>query len=65
MWVKSEFNVCRYMKRVRECVYDIDHIYALRIENTIESDPRSYETTKSVTKKAQKNNLRLQRDSNP
>ena len=28
-------------------VYDIDHVYVLRIENTIESDPRSYEATKA------------------
>ena len=34
------------------CVYDIDHIYmyALQIENTSESGPRSYE---AVAKKAQ------------
>ena len=41
------------MKRVR-CVYDIDHMYALWIENTSESDPHSYEATKAVAKKAQK-----------
>ena len=52
------------MKRVR-CVYDIDHMYALWIENTSESDPHSYEATKAVAKKAQKKILRLQQDSNP
>ena len=40
------------------CVYDIviDHMYALRIQNTSEraSDLRSYEATKAVTKKTQK-----------
>ena len=35
-------------------VYDIDHMYALQIENTSESDPHSYEATKAVAKKAQK-----------
>ena len=54
----------RYMKRVR-CVYDIDHMCALWIENTSESDPHSYEATKAVAKKAQKKILRLQQDSNP
>ena len=39
----------RYMKRVR-CVCDIDHMYALRIENTSERDPHSYEATKAVAK---------------
>ena len=29
-------------------------MYALRIENTSESDPCSYEATKAVAKKAQK-----------
>ena len=37
------------------CAYYIDHIYALPIENTSESNPRSCEATKAVTKKAQKN----------
>ena len=41
------------MKKVR-CVYDIDHVYALRIENTSEGDLLSYEATKAVAKKAQK-----------
>ena len=38
------------------CVYDIDHMYALRIQNTSEraSDLHSYEATKAVTKKTQK-----------
>ena len=27
------------------CVYDKDHMSALRIKNTSESDPRSYEAT--------------------
>ena len=42
-------------------VYDVDdiHVYALQIENASESDPRSYEATKSVAKKAQKKILRL------
>ena len=31
------------------CVYDVDHVYALRIESTSESDPRSYEATKGVS----------------
>ena len=39
-------------------------MYALRIENTSESDPHSYEATKAVVKKAQKK-LRLELDSNP
>ena len=29
-------------------------MYALRIENTSETDPRSYEATKAVAKEAQK-----------
>ena len=29
-------------------------MYALRIENTSETDPRSYKATKAVAKKAQK-----------
>ena len=33
---------------------DIHHIYALRIKNRSESDPRSCEATKAVAKKAQK-----------
>ena len=33
------------------CVYDTDHVYVLRIENTSESDPRSYEATKWVVAK--------------
>ena len=37
-------------------------VYALRIENTSESDPHSSEATKTVAKKAQKKILRLQRD---
>ena len=36
------------------CVYDKDHMSALRIRNTSESDPRSYEVTKAVTNKTQK-----------
>ena len=42
------------MKRVRSYIYDIDHMYALQVENGSESDPRSYEATKAVAKKAQK-----------
>ena len=34
-------------------VYDIDYIYALKIENASKSDPRSYEATKAVAKKSQ------------
>ena len=34
------------------CVYDIDLTYALRIENTSESDPSTYEATKAVAKKS-------------
>ena len=30
----------------------IKHIYTLRIENTTESDPRSYEATKAAARKA-------------
>ena len=43
------------MKRMRR-IYDIDFMnaLALRIENTSESDPCSYEATKAVAKKAQK-----------
>ena len=33
------------------CVYDIDLTYALRIDNTSESDPSTYEATKAVAKK--------------
>ena len=40
--------------------YDIDHICALWIENTRESDPCSYEVTKAVAKKSQKKILALQ-----
>ena len=47
------------------CVYDIDHMSALQIKNTSESDPCSYEVTLAVRNKAQKNILRLQWDSNP
>ena len=36
-----------------KCVYDMDHMHALQIENTSESDPHSYEVTKAVAKKAQ------------
>ena len=36
------------------CVYDRDHMYALQIKNTSESDPRSFQATKPVVKKAQK-----------
>ena len=32
----------------------IDHMSALWIKNTVESDPFSYEATKAVTKKAYK-----------
>ena len=43
------------MKRVR-CVYDKDHMYVLRIENTSESDPHSYEATGAVAlRKPRKN----------
>ena len=35
------------------------------IQNTSETDPHSYEATKAVAMKAQKNILRLQRDWNP
>ena len=31
------------------CVYDIDLTYALRIENTSEGDPSTYEATNAVT----------------
>ena len=33
--------------------YDIDNIYALRIENTSESDPSGYETTKAQKKNSE------------
>ena len=36
-------------------VLDHIYIYALQVENTSESDPRSHEATKAVAKKAQKN----------
>ena len=36
------------------CIWYELYMYALRIQNTSESDPRSYEATKAVTKKAQK-----------
>ena len=36
------------------CVYDKDHMSALRIKNTSESDPLSYEVTSADTNKAQK-----------
>ena len=35
-------------------IIDIDQIFALRIENTNERDPGSYEATKAVANKAQK-----------
>ena len=34
------------------CIYDIDNIYALQIENTSERDSCSLEATKAVAKKA-------------
>ena len=37
-----------------KCVYDKDHMSALRIKDTSESDPHSYEVTQAVTNKAQK-----------
>ena len=42
------------MKRMKLSVYDINNMYALRIKNTSESDPCSYEATKAVTNKLQK-----------
>ena len=42
-------DVCTCMNR---CI--VDHIYALRIENTGQTDPHSYEATKAVAKNAQK-----------
>ena len=33
------------------CVYDVDHMYALWIQNTSETD-HSYEATKAVAKEA-------------
>ena len=33
---------------IEKHIYDIDHIYALQIENSSESDPSSYEATKAV-----------------
>ena len=36
-------------------IYDIDHMYALRIHNTSESDPRSYEAIKAVCKESPEN----------
>ena len=41
-------------KNVKLCVYNINHMYALRIQNTSEGDRHSYEATKAVVKKAQK-----------
>ena len=55
-WPTMRHRVCFFgppMFIVR-CVDHIDHIYALQIENTSESDPRSYEATRAVAKKAQK-----------
>ena len=52
----------RYMKRMRWCVYDKDHMSALRIKNTSESDPLSYEGS---CKESPEKIVRLQRDSNP
>ena len=46
----------------------VDHTlytYVLWVENTSESDSCSPEATKTVAKKAQKKNLRLQWDLNP
>ena len=37
------------------CVYDVDHMHALWIENTHESDPHSHEPTKAVVKNAPQN----------
>ena len=45
--VKKEWTVYMYILILRS-VYDIDHICALQIENTI---PRNYEATKAVAKK--------------
>ena len=36
-----------------KCVYDMDHICELRIENTSESGPCSCEATRAVAWKAQ------------
>ena len=40
-------------------VYMIDRMSALRIKNTSDNDPRSYEATKAVTKKALKKSKAL------
>ena len=36
------------------CIYIIYHMFALQMQNTSESDPRSCEATKAVAKKVQK-----------
>ena len=59
------------MKRMTCCAYDKDHMDALQIKNTSESDPRSYEVIESVNILKifriyfPENILRLQRDLNP
>ena len=40
-------------------------MYALRIENTSETDPRSYEATKAVANESPEKILRLERNSKP
>ena len=55
----------RYMKRITWFVYDKDHMSALWIKNTSESDLRSCEAALAVAKKAQKKKMMLQRDLNP
>ena len=45
----------RYMKRMSWCVYDKDHMSALRLKNTRERDPHSYVVTKQLQIKPRKN----------
>ena len=55
-WKEEGWNKIRYFCLIliflKWSVYDINHIYALQIKNTSESDPCSYEATKAVAKKA-------------
>ena len=53
VWVQFIPVIWRQWQNVY-VVIDIDQIFALRIENTNERDPRSYEATKAVANRAQK-----------
>ena len=52
--VRCKFNLYPLYEEneMKLCQNDINHIYALQIENISESDSRSYEATKAATNKA-------------